>query len=186
VTAEPVDQPDDLTVLEQEALILLDLAGNRPITWIVQQRDVTRLWVKQLAGQYPDRLTRRARAAKLNALARHLRDDVPAVAACRGLSLAVRDRDVAAIAAYAARVTPAELLELALLQAAVIDPGTDLHEALEILDLPPAEWSDATVRREAGRWSRDRARDHTAAAAHREANERRSAAHDRPRPALDH
>jgi hypothetical protein len=183
VTADPVGRPDDLAFIELEALTLLDLAGGRPTTWIVQHRDVTRLWVKQLAGQYPDRRARQARAARLNAVARRLRDDAPAAAACRGLTLAVRDRDVATIAAYAARATRVELLELALLQAAVIGPDTDLHQALETLDLPPGEWSDATVSREAARYTRDRARDQTAVAAWREANVRRGAADARPCPA---
>ncbi len=90
--------------------------------------------------------------------------DHPAVHVALRLCAALRDHDRTTISALFAGLGTQALTEVTIAALAMLRPDVDAHQALEWLDVAPAEWSKTTITAERERW-RAGARDRTAVTA---------------------
>lgn len=90
---------------------------------------------------------------------------------------AIREQNGRDAAIALLRQVPDELIwDLAVTIAALVPSDVDPEHALEWIDVPSKDWSDATVAREHGRWTAG-ARDHVAGKGHGQHLRRRADAH---------
>lgn len=174
MSAQPAGAPADALARKRLELSVLDaLVRRMPTRVVARQHEISkhRLYVIANEHGYPDREALRRSAARLRSdLAYEAAgqppevDDVAVELALR-LSAASRDLDYRPFAGLLARSDRLGLVRLIAVLAAMLPPDTDPEAALEWIDVPPEEWSEATVQAEAGRW-RAGARDRTAVSGH--------------------
>lgn len=161
MTAEPVAEAGS----PLEALVVQAVIRKRRPGEIAARFHITRDEVLEIRDRfgYPDDLLMRRRLAALLPAAGD--GDHPAFTTLKLGALAARDREPFKVQHLILEMDDLEKDAIIAAAFVLLSPGADFHELAEWFDLPPSEWSDATLQAEAGRFLEAHARDRTARAA---------------------